>query len=274
MHLQFKSSNLVLPSGPAALVVGHPGHELRVHGWMEGQLTHVFVLTDGSGRTDQERLFATRDLLENLPASELANFGGLPDRTFYQMLLNARLDVFRQLAEDLAAALIATGVQYVVGDAADGYNPAHDVCRLLINTAVTSIANRTGRRLANYEFLLVGDPQGQFGKSAGQAVHMRLSAEAFARKLAAARRYEQLRGEFDDAIMTVGLDAFGIECFRPTPQPILWFRRSKTPPNYEQHGERRAAEGSYRQIIRYRRHVEPLIAHLASWAEGPVACVA
>ena len=34
----------------AALIVAHPGHELRVHHWMELARPLVLVLTDGSGR--------------------------------------------------------------------------------------------------------------------------------------------------------------------------------------------------------------------------------
>ena len=33
-----------------ALVIGHPGHELLVHGWLEVARPIVFVFTDGSGR--------------------------------------------------------------------------------------------------------------------------------------------------------------------------------------------------------------------------------
>ena len=106
------------------------------------------------------------------------------------------------------------------------------------------------------------------------AIQLKLSADAFARKLAAARRYEPLRDEYENAVATVGLDAFGVECFWPTPRPVVWFRTGSTPPYYERHGERRVAEGCYPAIVRYGQHLEPLIAHVASWAEGPVACVA
>lgn len=36
-----------ISSGRAALVVAHPGHELRVYGWLEQARPRVFVLTDG-----------------------------------------------------------------------------------------------------------------------------------------------------------------------------------------------------------------------------------
>src|ERR1700730_3576329 len=35
----------------AALVIGHPGHELRVYGWLASARPQVFILTDGSGTT-------------------------------------------------------------------------------------------------------------------------------------------------------------------------------------------------------------------------------
>jgi hypothetical protein len=36
-----------LPDGKAALVVAHPGHELRVFHWLRLARPCVFVLTDG-----------------------------------------------------------------------------------------------------------------------------------------------------------------------------------------------------------------------------------
>jgi hypothetical protein len=38
-----------LPDGRAALVIAHPGHELRALHWLRLSRPCVFVLTDGSG---------------------------------------------------------------------------------------------------------------------------------------------------------------------------------------------------------------------------------
>src|SRR4051794_29308473 len=54
---------LRLPRGRAALVVAHPGHELRVHGWIEAVRPLVHVLTDGSGSSGRSRLESTRRVL-------------------------------------------------------------------------------------------------------------------------------------------------------------------------------------------------------------------
>ena len=39
-----------------ALVVAHPGHELRVYGWLALRKPDVYILTDGSGHTGNSRL--------------------------------------------------------------------------------------------------------------------------------------------------------------------------------------------------------------------------
>ena len=48
---------------PAALVVAHPGHELRVHHWLERTAPVVCVLTDGSGANGRSRIGSTLGLL-------------------------------------------------------------------------------------------------------------------------------------------------------------------------------------------------------------------
>jgi hypothetical protein len=53
-----------LTPGPAALVIAHPGHELRVHGWLEWARPTVFVLTDGSGQGSHGRLASSARLIE------------------------------------------------------------------------------------------------------------------------------------------------------------------------------------------------------------------
>ena len=40
------------------LVIAHPGHELRLYGWIAQTKPLVCILTDGSGSDDQPRLAA------------------------------------------------------------------------------------------------------------------------------------------------------------------------------------------------------------------------
>src|SRR5260370_6140515 len=49
--------------GRALLVVAHPGHELRLFGWLCSARPDVLVLTDGSGHSGRSRIEATRIFL-------------------------------------------------------------------------------------------------------------------------------------------------------------------------------------------------------------------
>ncbi len=51
-----------------ALVLGHPGHELKVFGWIREYKPLVCTITDGSGRSGVSRISSTAALLARLGA--------------------------------------------------------------------------------------------------------------------------------------------------------------------------------------------------------------
>src|ERR1051326_4543446 len=83
-----------LPAGRAALMIGHPGHELRMHGWLESVRPIVFILTDGSGRTGQSRLDSTTQILARAGATPGSIYGRLTDLALYTALLEQDFDLF------------------------------------------------------------------------------------------------------------------------------------------------------------------------------------
>src|SRR5713226_6308483 len=99
----------------AALVVAHPGHELRVHHWLERARPLVLVLTDGSGHTDCSRIHKTTALLERTGAVSGRIYGRLSDRDLYRAILSGDADLFIGLADEIASILDREGVEYVVG---------------------------------------------------------------------------------------------------------------------------------------------------------------
>ena len=56
-----------------ALIIGHPGHELRVFNWLEVTRPTVFVITDGSGKEGRSRLASTAQILKQTGAREGAS---------------------------------------------------------------------------------------------------------------------------------------------------------------------------------------------------------
>lgn len=251
-----------------ALVIGHPGHELRVFRWLEIAQPDVFVITDGSGRSGQSRLSSTSRLLPQTGCEPGNFYGELSDTAAYDAILNGEFEVFITLTKKLATHLIDQKVTCVAGDAWEGYNPVHDVCRAIINAAV-EIAGRANWSVENLSFPLIGPPETCEGASCHDAVHPELDDEAFARKLAAARSYVELESEVNAAFKQNAVEAFRFECLRPVAGgPITNGLTEK--PFYEVYGEQKVASGYYPKVIRYREHFLPLAEALWRTAVGGI----
>ncbi len=241
----------------AALIVAHPGHELRVHHWLETTRPLVCVLTDGSGHTGRSRLESSTRVLTAAGARIGPVYGGFTDHAFYAALLRGDFRVFSQLADDLAAALIAEDVSCVASDTAEGYNPAHDVCRLLANSAVTLAAARLGHAIEHVEFPLTRHPAGRCEGTNDRAILLRLDDSALNRKMQAARNYGELASEVDAAVEAFGINAYRVEGLCPADP------RSDAAPGdddafYELDGERQVTAGHYSEVVRYATHILPL----------------
>jgi hypothetical protein len=243
----------------AALVVAHPGHELRVYGWLEAACPRVFVLTDGSGRSGHSRLQSTVNVLDGVGARSGSIFGRFTDQAVYQATLRHDHALFNALARELAGEFISERVDYVAGDAEEGYNTAHDICRLVLNAAVELASRERGVPIVNYDFLLTGRPAECPESLREQAVWLRLDDAAFNRKLTAASNYSELAAEVEAAINENGESAFRVECLRPVECVDRGTGRFMTEkPYYERYGEQQVAAGHYEKVISYREHILPI----------------
>jgi hypothetical protein len=251
------------------MVAAHPGHELVVHHWLERHEPLCFFLTDGSGGDAASRLDSSRRLLRAAGAREGSLFGRWPDRQLYQWLLEGHYEAFLAMRDELAAALTAADVEMVIGDAMEGFNPLHDLCRALIDGTVAEIRRRTGRIVANYAYALdvFADEADGGGVRAdgdrGGELRLVLDHEALERKLAAATAYPEMRVEVEAALGRFGAAAFSTEVLRPAgAQPRLEAFALRTP-HYETIGAQRVGEARYAEVIRYREHVLPALSAVA-----------
>ena len=248
------------PPGRAALVVGHAGHELCVHGWVEQAQPLVCVLTDGSGSSGRPRIAHSAALLERAGARAGSLFGRYSDKQVYAALLRGELGLLLGWAAELASELLQAGVEYVVADPRDGYNPAHDLCRLMVDAVVCRVG-RSGRPLRNYSLALRGMP----AQSAGPVRYsLRLDDQSLERKIGAALAYGGLQHEVASALETTEREALRIEELFAVPSdgwPVPVDR-----PYYETFGEGQVAAGAYSEVLRYARHVQPFERLLADGA--------
>jgi hypothetical protein len=191
------------PSYPAraALVVAHPSHELRLHGWLEQAKPYVCVLTDGGGRAGEPRLERTTEVLSRAGATQGAIYGRLADLDVYSAILNGDAELFAGLVEELAQAFADERIDYVVGDAAEGYNVTHDMCRIMIGAAVDIAEHRYGHRVENFDFVVVGPPDECPDHLRDEAIWFQLDDDSFDRKVKAALGYTpKLANDIEQAI--------------------------------------------------------------------------
>jgi hypothetical protein len=264
----------VAPFRRPALVVGHPGHELKVFGWMAAYTPRVFVITDGSGRTGFSRTPSTASLVARTRAVPGEVFGPISDADIYRAMLKRDSSVFLGMVDRIAESFVANHIDSVVGDASEGFNPTHDVCRAIIHAALRKAERTTGETIVNLEFCLTEWEQNCPSRPHdGHCLHWRLDDGLLAAKLEAAMGYPELRDEVERALAARGEEYFRIECLRPAQAPELSSAQSGKP-LYEVWGEQRVTGGAYSSVIRYQEHILPItrtiLDHACDTAQAPL----
>ncbi|MEO6292118.1 MAG: hypothetical protein ABIO88_05800 [Burkholderiaceae bacterium] len=254
------------------LVLGHPGHELRIWQWLCQEKPTVCILTDGSGATGQSRLAVTDRTFERAGARFATHFSGVSDAQIYTAVLDQDLDFFVTVAAQIRDLLLAESFDIVVGDGSEGYNPTHDICRLLIDAAVQSAAHQ-GRHVLNYSFPLMGHPKGY--RQAADDILVELTDEQLQQKTELITAYGAEAGGMLTTEIADTFDKFGQQAFKQerlflTRLPQAEPQQVVEKPFYERHGEQRVAEGVYRYVIRYNEHIHPIHCRLMAWANEAV----
>ena len=208
----------------------------------------VAVLTDGSGHHGASRLELSRRLMESAGARVSAVYGVVSDREMYRAILEQDLALFLGLADQLAGLLVEQAIDSVAADALEGYNPTHDVCRLVIDRAVRIAEQRSSKCIKNYAFPLTG--RACPSEMPADAWRIKLTSDQLAWKLAESRRYAEaaggeLPGELDKLLDDCGEAAFSQEVLSPMDTTAALARCQSEQPFYEVHGEKRVAAGQY-----------------------------
>lgn len=249
-----------------ALVVAHPGHELRVYQWLRLTRPLCFVLTDGSGGSGKSRLDSTTRLLEQNGARMGCIYGRLTDREIYSAIIKGEVDLFIDLSKELAGELLHEEIDCVVGDAMEGYNPAHDVCRFMINAAAEIASRKRNKPLLNFEISLASQPANCAEPTTGKAIRIHLDEEDLSRKLEAAHGYHELAGDVDQILKREGIPANQTEWLQPVANRGISISQPQSP-YYEVHGEKQVAAGYYEQVLRYQEHVLPIALALRDYSQ-------
>ena len=271
----------------AALVTAHPGHELCLFGWLKQARPRVYVLTDGSGGAAEPRLPWTTELIETTRSSTGNIYGRITDARVYRAMLARDTGFFIELAEDLTEVLTLGRFDYVVCEAVEGYNPTHDMCRMLTGAALARSNHRSDHHTQGYEFSLIKRGPSHNDAPQEDSIYLRLDDAELDEKintmrahphlrdevnagldgeaLRALRDYPELAAEVQSLVEGMGPEAFRFEHLRKIYEAVM----PTTPsiPFYERYGEMLVRSGRYNQAIRFTEHMAPIVESLRDFAD-------
>ena len=246
----------------AALVLGHPGHELRLSGWIEKAKPVVHVLTCGSRHgASCARTQATKRIVEDLGGTVGQLFGEILDRDFYQLVIDGKVGPFHTWADALRDAWLAAPPAFVVTDAWQFYSVTHDLVHLMTRVAAAEAGMRLGQKLPCLDFAVVPPAIARQVRLGRVELQIRLSQADLERKIALAHAYPEITGELAEFAKAAGSEALATETLHDPPPPGRLAPAPGTIPDYERHGASRVAAGIYSIVLRW-AHVQPIYASL------------
>jgi len=164
------------------------------------------------------------------------------------MILERNTALLFSLVEELAAQLEKDRPAIIVGDAVEGYNPVHDLCRLIAGAAIVI----SGVPTKQYEYAVVNHPH----SIGAAAMVIELDAAEYAAKMERARGQAAVLADIDELLSQHGADAYRREALCPV---VDWTAiDGDAPPLYERYGEERVAAHRYTKVIRRSEHMLPL----------------
>ena len=249
-----------------ALILGHPGHELRIFRFLELYKPRVYIFTDGSGSSGHSRVHNTLKIIHQAGATASPVMGRFTDVQFYEILMQQDKDTLAGLMEEIMADMKMHQIDTLAGDAAEGFNPTHDLCRYMINALAGMYRKDTGKFIPNYEFLLEGSPAECPTKMTGEVVRIQLTDEEFGRKRAAAYHYPELQAEIEKVYAAYGATPFMTEYLWPSGPPDEYKTWTTEEPYYETWGKRKLESGTYKELIAFHTHLLPLAEFLNNYS--------
>ncbi len=241
------------------LVIGHPGHEIRCHGWMSRCRPIVQVLTSGGGASRTGRIESTRRTVQEAGAACGRLFGSYSDHEVYAFMLAGEAGGLADWAEALAIEIVGHRPTTLVTDMVEGYNTSHDLLAYLVDAAVAKAARLAGVRTRVLCQPLVGRPDQAWQGRRKPSELLALDEATYAAKLSAAGAYPELKAEVEQALRETGPEAFRTEAFydAPSGESLLTTLPDPTP-YYETFGEQQVRRGKYNHVIRHKEHLIPL----------------
>jgi hypothetical protein len=254
------------------LLIGHPGHEIRCHGWMSRAKPQVQVLTTGGGASKTGRLASTKKIVEQAGAKygdELLTFS---DHEVYGFMLNQTVQPLIEWTEGVTQIILKERPTILLTDMVEGYNSSHDLVAYLTSIAVERAATLGWHIPQVFCQPLTGASDMAWGGKLAPVITLELTLEEFDQKLSAARGYPELAEEVENALKENSAVSFKKECLYTTVKGASILTSLPEPkPFYETFGELQVSRGKFKDVIRHAQHLVPLVKTIRAAAGLSVA---
>lgn len=238
------------------LFIGHPGHELLAYKFLSIYKPDVVFLTTGSGSDNQSRINQSINLVKSLGLNTYSPFTPFSDREIYDLILSNSTDSFLSTKLSLKEFIVEHKFEMIVGDALEGFNPSHDICRYLINSIIIELENEI--KIKNYDFFQDDVRKNKISLKKQEDIILELDKNELTKKMNACMNYPEIKSEVDKFVTQFGTDFFALEFFRKVEDPRKIVSWNTKFPYYEEFGRKRIAEGIYKELISFEGHMKQL----------------
>lgn len=242
----------------SALIIGHPGHELRAFKFIIDFKPDVFIITDGSGSSNVSRINNSIKIIESLGARYIKLFEPIPDKKIYNYIREGNISEIYNVKKVLFEQILNLKYDLIIGDSLEGFNPTHDLCRYIINSVIKDCQNKTKRDILNYSFDL-DKPPNQINSN-DSSILLELNDLELEQKVKAAINYPELKFEVEKVLKLYGKEAFKYEYYSKVSDLDNLKNWDNIYPQYEIYGNERVKNGLYTEVIEFEKHIKP-IAH-------------
>jgi hypothetical protein len=237
-----------------ALIIGHPGHELRTFKFINDFKPDVYIITDGSGSNNDSRIDNTIKILEKAGAKYIKLFTPFSDKEIYKLILDGQIDEIVKLKNLIKIQVNEKKYDFILGDALEGFNPTHDLCRYIIN----GIVYENNLSIQNYAVELDSAPDKAIEINNGNTILLNLNTEELEMKFDAGANYPELKFEVEKALEIYGKTPFATEVFNKVENPVMITNWHTEYPYYETYGREKVLKGTYKTVIEFEKHMKPL----------------
>jgi len=256
------------PATSRVVVFSHPNHELAVYGLLQRLRPHLIFLTDGGGA---QRVAQTQRGLERIGLRDRAQFLDYPEVSFYDALLDGNVNLFREVARRIRAALERIMPEQVLCDAVEFYNPVHD---LSLPIVLAALADADG--VAVFEVPLLYQVPGDrehyavqrmpTSRAAGSVVVQLTEAELSAKLAARDEVYSLLREQLGP-VLCLPDEHFAREEFAAA-SAVLPCPDGERVLRFEWRGKLQQQRGAVDRVITYADHYLPVASSLRAAPGG------